>query len=317
MNLNTWLVFLAQAAGLAALAGAIFGAVAGAVLASPAGVRPWQGLAVGSLLPVFGLTVLAIMALVRRKPSSRPALRTAWHLRTKAGVLVFVSLALLFALAVAGFFVSWFTLRLPGVPRLNVRAPGSFLGVTLGCSLLLIVVAGLLSARRPSRIAPVVLAGVGTAWLFLSGVVLAIQVPAFELAKSLGALRFTVGDILSLAGVDTSSAVVVLPDSINPAALGLASARLSPSDMNLASPLRDINLGVGTGWYLMLVFALGVVVLATATAQLACKHYANPAEAAQSPTRPLAADEMHPSTSVAGGTSDTASGSTWTWNAPE
>lgn len=318
MNLSLWLVFLMQAAGLAALSGALFGVVAGSVLASRAGVKPWQGMAIGALLPVVGVAVLSIVALVRRKRSSARVSGVIWHWRTQPGKIVFVSLALLFALAVVGFFVAWFTVRLPGVPKLNVRAPGSFLGVTLGISLLLLVVTGLLSARRPSKTAAIVLAGLGSTWLFLSGVVLAIQVPAFDLARSLGALQFTVGDILSLAGVDTSSAVVVLPDAINPAALGLASARLSADDMHLATPLKDVDLGVGTGWYLMLVFAVGVVVLAVVTAQLACKQHGYSAPGAQSATLPLAVAEAgRPSTSLAGGTADMVPENTWTWNARE
>jgi len=317
MNLSLWLGFLMQAAGLAVLTGALFGAVAGYVLASSARIKPWQGIAVGALVPIVGVMVLAIVAIVRRNSASGRVPGVPWHWRTKQGKIVFASLAVLCGLAVTGFFVGWFIVRLPGFPRLDVRAPGTFLGVTLGLSVLLILFTGVLSARRPSKAAAVVLAGLGTTWLFVSGVVLAIQEPAFELARSLGALRFTVGDILAVAGVDTRSAVVVLPEVINPATLGLPSATLTAEDMNLAAPLKDIEFGVGTGWYLMLAFGVGVVALALATARAACRKLADTSESVF-PAGPALRPEIWPSgTPVADDPSSPASDNTWTWNLRE
>jgi hypothetical protein len=312
MNLSLWIGFLMQSAGLAVLAGALFGALAGYVLASGARFKPWQGIAIGALLPVVGVMVLAIVALIRRNPSPGLAPGVSWHWRTRTGKIVFGSLAVLCGLAVAGFFVAWFDVRLPGLPKLHVWAPGTVLGVALGFSLLMVFLAGLLSVRRPSRAAAVVLAGVGTSWLFLSGVVVAMQAPAVELAGSLGALKFTVGDILSMAGVDIGSAEILLPEAINPAALGLPGAALNAGDMDLAAPLKDVDFGVGTGWYLMLAFALGVVVLAFVTARLACRQFSDTSEITLS-TSPALSPEMWPSgTSVSDETSG--AGNIWTWN---
>ena len=317
MNLSLWLGFLMQAAGLAVLTGALFGAVAGYVLASGARFKPWQGIALGALLPVVGVVLLAIVAIVRRNPSSGRVPGVPWHWRTRQGKIVFASLTVLCGLVVTGFFVAWFDVRLPGVPKLNIRAPGTFLGVTLGLSLLLILFAGGLSARRPSKAAAVVLAGLGTAWLFVSGAVLAVQGPAFELARSLGALRFTVGDILALTGVDTGSAVVVLPEVINPASLGLPSTPLTADDMNLAAPLKDIEFGVGAGWYLMMAFAVGVVVLALVTARVACRKLPDTSESVL-PAGPALRPEIWSSgTSVADDPSSPPSGNTWTWSPRE
>ncbi|MDD0859576.1 hypothetical protein NHF46_21460 [Arthrobacter alpinus] len=197
MDLTIWLNFLIQTALIAAVSGLIFGGLAGYALASLGSIPVWVGVLVGALVPVIGLLVLAIVALSRHQ-KAQPIVGERWWIYSRAGRIFLITLGVLAGLLFFSMFLGWFKMRVAGIPALSVGAWGTAIGAVLVISLVVVVGAAALGARRPTRTGAVVIGWFGCWWLFLSVVALALQAPAVALADSVGALKYSVGDVTKL-----------------------------------------------------------------------------------------------------------------------
>lgn len=260
MDLTIWLDFALQSALIAVVATLIFGGLAGYALASLGGIPVWLGILVGALVPVAGVVALAIVAMVRHTKKAGPKIPEKWWVRSKAGMAHQIALGVLALLLVVSMFMGWFTIRIAGLSGLSIGAWGTVIGVALLASLVVVLGAGLLGARRPSRIGAVVMGWFGCWWLFLAVAAIALRAPAVTLADSLGALKYTVGDAAKVLHLDNINGTVHVPDGIDPKFLGLGSSTVDVKGLNLADVIPGLDFDIGPGWYLVLAFALGAVV---------------------------------------------------------
>lgn len=258
MDLTIWMNFLVQSALFAVAAGLVFGGLAGYALASWGSFPAWAGASVGALVPVLGLLTLAVLAVVRhQKVQAVPGEK--WWVRSRAGRVFLVSLVVLASLLFVSLFLGWFKMKVYGITSLRIGAWGTALGGVLVISLLVVAGAAVLAARRPTRTGAVVLGWFGCWWMFLAVVALALQAQTVALAKSVGALKYTVGDVASLLHLNDIPGEVQLPEGIDPHLLGLDSSVVDFSRLDLAQAIPDVSFSVGPGWWLVLGFGLGSV----------------------------------------------------------
>ena len=258
MDLTIWLNFLIQSALIAAVSGLIFGGLAGYALASLGSIPVWSGVLVGALVPVIGLLALGIVALALHQ-KAQPIVGERWWIHSRAGRIFLITLGVLAGLLFFSMFLGWFKMRVAGIPALSVGAWGTAIGAVLVISLVVVVGAAALGARRPTRTGAVVIGWFGCWWLFLSVVALALQAPAVALADSVGALKYSVGDVTKLLHLENVAGEVQLPDGVDPAWLGLESSTVDLSTVDLAQAIPNVSFGVGPGWWLVLAFGIGAV----------------------------------------------------------
>ncbi len=259
MDLNIWLNFLMQSAMIAALASLVFGGLAGYALASLGSIPVWVGILVGALIPVLGLLILAIVALASHKKMA-PLPGELWWIRSRAGRVFLTALGILAAVLLLSMFLGWFKMRIAGIPALSIGAWGTVIGAVLVISLVVVVGAAALGVRRPTRTGAVLMGWFGCWWMFLSVVAIALQAPAVSLASSVGALKYTVGDVTKLLNLENVAGEVRLPDGVDPAWLGLDSSTVDLSTVDLGQAIPDLSFSVGPGWWLALTFGFGAVV---------------------------------------------------------
>lgn len=240
VNPGIWAHFVIQSGFIAVLAASLFGAIAGFGLASIGRFSRVLGVAAGVVVPVLGVGILAAVAVARRE--RRPGHGTAppWQWKSRGGKLSLAGLAALTGVVAVTAFVDWFVVRIPGIPRISVGAWGTVLGGAVVLTIVLMILGGLPLLRRPSRGCAILLAWVGSTWMFLAGVAVALRAPAVELASSLGALKFTVADALGALNLDAGT-LGGLPPVVDPAALGLPGPRIEPGAVDLAAPIQGLQ----------------------------------------------------------------------------
>ncbi|QCB96212.1 hypothetical protein E5206_04105 [Arthrobacter sp. PAMC25564] len=259
VNLGMWANFAIQSGLIAVLAASLFGAIAGFGLASIGRFSRTLGVAAGILVPVLGVAILAAVAVARRERRSGHDTALPWQWKSRSGIVSLASLAALTGVVAVTAFVDWFVVRIPGVSRISVGAWGTVLGGAVVVTIALMILGGLPLLRRPSRGSAILLAWVGSTWMFLAGVAVALRAPVVELASSLGALKFTVADALGALNLDAGAVGIDLPPTVDPAMLGLSGARVEPGAVDLAAPIQGLQFEIGPAWYCLLLFSAGLL----------------------------------------------------------
>ncbi|MDP9905651.1 hypothetical protein [Arthrobacter bambusae] len=265
MDFTIWTNFLLQTLLIASASTLVFGALVGYALASAAKLRLWSSIALGALVPVGGVLTLSAIALARRNNVAKAGETQRQHATTlHAERWLLFGFAFISAALICAMFLGWFNVSLPYLRIGDIGAWGTPLGAAVVASIAATAAAWLLSLRMPSRISAILLAWFGSWWLFLSGIFLAVQAPAGELARAFGGVQYTLGDVLSLLHVGTKTAMLTLPDGVDPHALGLESTTVDLASINLGASIPDIRFDVGPGWWAMLAFAVGSLTMSAA-----------------------------------------------------
>jgi hypothetical protein len=278
VDAGTWLNALSQVALLLIAVYVASSAVIGGACASLARLPIWLGLLLGVFVPVLGPLALLITALGRFRyrstargmmTDSGPLFSQRRRLRfrsiTGAGGLAILGLVII--AAAATLLVRWFKFDSRIVPPMSVWAWGSGIDVFVICSVSVLLTAFGLSFFRPSRWAAILVASIGSWWLVLSGVCLVLTVPVTELLKQLGALSYTVGDLLLALKLHTSQAGFDLLPGVDLSSIGIVGTHVDLSTIDLAEPVPAATLELGGAFFIALV--VGIFALTWSVFELA------------------------------------------------
>jgi len=152
------------------------------------------------------------------------------------------------ALLVAGivlaitFMFPWFHADSDLFPRVRIYATGAGIDIALYVSLAIVAVCLMLTIYRPYRWVAVIIAWVSGTWLVATLVLLSARQAVTDFLREIGALQFSVNDIVSALGGDSADFGVWSADELG--------------DIDLSAAIPNIQLDLGASWYVVLGFVV-------------------------------------------------------------
>lgn len=186
--------------------------------------------------------------------AGRPPLQL-WA-RSRASWMVFGSLAIAVALLSSALFTAWLHVTTGVLPPYWFYASGNGLDFLVEVSLLLVIVSGAALVFRPYRWAAIAIASVADSWVFFGLIAITMRDLAARLLENIGAMSFTVGGLLEMLGVDTSGAVVEIPEGMDLSSLGITAQTTDLTAVDMATVIPDVTLGLGVAVFMLLASGL-------------------------------------------------------------